>query len=931
MIRLFTAVVFTALISFPLFCQEICNNGIDDDGNGLVDNLDPACLSCGVTFKTFKEDFEDYSCCPAGLAQFNCLNGGWVATSSSPDYFNTCDYIGGVIRPEVPFPIPSGEGVAGLGTFNESIGSCLDNALIAGETYNISFNVGFNDIPTMGSELNVEFTLYGMGCCVDELPPTEDAPTCNNSEWFEIANFNVIGLQDSSWTLFSSTFSTNFITNSIAIGHSCAFTTSVPQNNFHFLDDIEISGNFGLTICNIPEISFSEGGSCIDGYSLEVDDTNAISYQWYLDGVAIPGATSNPYQIDVTQSGMYQVAVLDDLGCNLISDPFDVDIELEVLDIIGEVIHLDCFLFPTGSIDIDVDQTNTSLSYLWSNGETTEDIQNLATGTYSVTVTHINGCFGIMDFEVEGPDEFINTLVVVQPDMGNLGSATITTIGGVEPYTYEWSNGNTSNFDIDLMAGFYSVTVTDANGCEEIFEFEIITAFSVNSSFTDVSCFGSCDGSISLEVDGPDLVYTVNWYDSDLEGFMPNNVCAGTYNYIVVDENFLSFGGSITISQPDEIIITADYTEFFCDTFNETNIALDVSGGAFPYTYSWTDGSINDTLFNAGFGSHTVNVTDSDGCTEDSTFIVDTFPAFNLSLIPSLTGCNGEHDGNIDLSISGGLAPFMYLWSNGSITEDLIDLAPGIYSVTVTDANNCTSIDSVDVHQNPGVEVNDSYSNINCPDLDDGSIYLDIIGESSEYDIVWSTGSDSSYVFDLSPGNYSVTITTINGCIWNQSYDLTLNSDLIITAEVKDNLCFQEQEGSINMQIDNSTSPYNISWSNGSIDEDLTNISAGLYEFSLIDSFGCEYNYSYNVEEGLEMLYSTNVTEPGCDGTSVDSIKITPSAGSMPFSYLWSTGNTTSLISDLEAGVYFVTITDNEGCIKLDTFLILENSNPRSK
>ena len=680
-------------------------------------------------------------------------------------------------------------------------------------------------------------------------------------------------------------------------------------------------------VLELPEdIYASILGDCISGIEIYAADNIAwAEYQWYLDGNLIPGAITNPYTISADSPGEYYVVVSNGLEC-IESYPIQVDIELEVLDFNGNISDLPCLCLPTGSIDLVVDQGSLPLTYSWSNSETSEDIQDLEAGTYTVTVTDANGCFGVMDFTVVCPDTFINSIIVIQGDIGIPGSATITSTGGVSPYSYQWSNGNTTNSDDNLSAGYYSVTVTDNNGCQEVFEFVIIADFSVNASSADVSCIESCDGTISLVVDGSDVVYSVAWDDVNLNGFMPNNVCAGTYNYIVMDESGASFGGSVTVSEPDEINISANYQEFICDTSDSTNIPLVVSGGALPYTYSWTNGSINDTLFNIGLGDYSLTVTDNNGCTADSTFVVDTFPIINLSFATTLAGCNGELDGAVDLTVFEGIAPFMYQWSNDSITEDLINIAQGMYTVTVTDANNCIAIDSVIVSVDSGFEVSSIISNINCPDLDDGSIFLDIVGDSSDYEIEWNTASDSNYIFDLSIGNYSVTITHINGCTWDQTYDLTLNSDLDITAEIVDNQCFQGQEGSINMQINNSTSPYNILWSNGSTDEDLINISAGMYEFSLLDSFGCEYNYSYDIAEGLDIEYSTNQSAPRCYGGSDGLVNITPIAGSFPFSYLWNTGDTTNLISNIQAGFYYVTITDNVGCINLDTFLLSENS-----
>jgi len=1087
MIRLSIIATLLTLSAFSLLGQEICNNCLDDDGNGLIDSQDPACIPCYAAMTIIDEgNFENYDCCPStytisGVEDgINCLNDGWGSASfGTADYFNTCDYIGegGSGQPLIPQPFPSGFGAVGFGSnvdWNayEYVGTCLETPMNSDENYFISFYIGFNSSNTWSSDLNVEIVLFGTEDC-SNFPASWNGEKCMSlyNGWSEILTIPVQGFSEGSWLYVEKSFIAGMNIAAIAIGHEC----STVGQQYHFLDDVKIvSIPF---ISEIPEITLS--GNCVDGVYLEANISGATAYQWFLDDEAIPGAITNPYQIDPSQSGIYQVSVLDNLGCNLISAPLFVDIELdeleiqatlteqtcasidngsielsidspnmpftiawsngdntaivenlyagtytvtvtdangcsatetyilelpeniyvgisgdcisgielyvdddiawaeyqwyldgflipgaetnpysvsadspgeyyvlvsngldcvesypiqvepelEILDFNGNITDLMCFGLPTGSVDIVVDQGNFPLTYIWSNSETSEDIQDLEAGTYTVTVTDSDGCFGIMDFTVESPDSFINTIVVMQPDMQNLGSAAITSTGGVSPYSYQWSNGNTTNSDDNLSSGSYSITVTDINGCQEIFEFVITADFNVITTSTDVLCFGSCNGTISLIVDGPDVVYSVVWDDVNLNGFMLNNLCAGTYNYVVVDDGGSSFGGTVTVSEPDEINITETYESFICDFSGSTDIALVVSGGIFPYSYFWTNGEINDTLFNVGFGSHSVTVTDNNGCTAYSTFVVDTFPSLDLSFVTSLTGCNGESDGSIDLTVSEGLAPLMYQWSNDSITEDLIDLAQGTYAVTVTDANNCSAIDSVDVNVDPGIEVSDSFSNINCPDFDDGSIYLEIIGASNDYNIIWSTASDSNYIFDLPPGDYSVTITTIDGCTWTQSYALSLNSDLDITAEVVDNPCFQGQEGSINLQIENNNSPYSILWNNGSMDEDLSNISAGLYEFSLIDSFGCAYNYSYDVVEGLDFVYSTSLTEPECNGASDGSINITPSAGALPFSYLWSTGETTKSISNIPAGYYYLTITDNEGCIKLDTFLLAENSN----
>ena len=132
-------------------------------------------------------------------------------------------------------------------------------------------------------------------------------------------------------------------------------------------------------ISDIPEITLS--GNCVDGVYLEADISGATAYQWFLDGEAISGAITNPYQIDASQSGMYQVSVLDNLGCNLISDPIMVDIELDELEIQATLIEQTCDYNANGSIELSIDSPNMPYTIAWSNGDNTAIIENLNAGT----------------------------------------------------------------------------------------------------------------------------------------------------------------------------------------------------------------------------------------------------------------------------------------------------------------------------------------------------------------------------------------------------------------------------------------------------------------------------------------------------------------------------------------------------------------------
>ena len=262
MVKLKLSIVLFLIIFYnSLSGQEICNNDIDDDGNGLIDSQDPTCASCyEVFYDEIEESFEDFSCCPSTVSETNCINGGWVAITGTPDYFHTCGYISsGLYTP--PLPFPSGEGCFGF-SGSESMGFCLDMGLVPSETYDISFHVGFNDLGVFPSSLLTEFTLYGSSECssltgVDFL--------CIDLYWFEIATFSISSPTQNNWVYFSGNFTPNSEVNALAIVHNGC----INQYIGHFLDGFKISGNFGTLVSEMPEIAL--WGNCMDGYYLEAN------------------------------------------------------------------------------------------------------------------------------------------------------------------------------------------------------------------------------------------------------------------------------------------------------------------------------------------------------------------------------------------------------------------------------------------------------------------------------------------------------------------------------------------------------------------------------------------------------------------------------------------------------------------------------------
>ncbi|MBB6611286.1 T9SS type A sorting domain-containing protein [Pontibacter sp. Tf4] len=380
------------------------------------------------------------------------------------------------------------------------------------------------------------------------------------------------------------------------------------------------------------------------------------------------------------------------------------------------------------------------------------------------------------------------------------GAINLSVSGGVSPYTYDWSNDGAESPDNDpqdltgLAAGSYTVTVTDANGCtatltEVVDEASDITLSAV---VTHVACNGGSTGAINLSVSGGVSPYTFDWSNDGAES--PDNdtedlsgLAAGTYTVTVTDANGCTETLTRTVEEASGIMLSAIVTDVACNGASTGAINLSVSGGTSPYTYDWSNDGLenpdNDAqdLTNLAAGSYTVIVTDANGCTATLTETVDQASDIVLSAVVTDVACNGASTGAINLSVSGGVSPYTYDWSNDGAEspdndpQDLTGLAAGTYTVTVTDANGCTETLTETVDQPTGITVTATGSNPTCANLSGGSISGTISGGTGPYTVsvnnfASSVNSTGSYTIpNLGAGSYTVSVRDANQCTASSS------------------------------------------------------------------------------------------------------------------------------------------------------------------
>ncbi|MEZ4919687.1 MAG: hypothetical protein R2792_11360 [Saprospiraceae bacterium] len=626
--------------------------------------------------------------------------------------------------------------------------------------------------------------------------------------------------------------------------------------------------------------------------------------------------------------GSYTVTVTDVNGCTEVLT-IDVNDDPITINISGTVVANTTCNGGNGSIDITVTPSE-AYTYTWSNGETTEDISNLEPGSYTVTVSLGTTCSAEATFEV--PDEPNEPTITGTPtestcDLSN-GSIDISVSGGVPPYTFNWGTGETTEDLADIPAGSYTITVTGANGCTS--ELTVVVGNNnppINIAGTVVantSCNGG-NGSINITVTPPDT-YTFNWSNGETTEDI-SNLEPGSYTVTV------SAGGTCTAEatfvvpdDPNEPTITGTPTESTCDLSNGS-IDISVSGGVPPYTFNWGTGETTEDLADIPAGSYTITVTGANGCTSELTVVVgNNNPPINIAgTVVANTSCNGGN-GSINITVTPP-DNYTYNWSNGETTEDIGNLDPGSYTVTVSAGGTCTAEATFVVPDDPNEPMITGTPTESTCDLSNGSINISVSGGVPPYTFNWGTGETTEDLADIPAGSYTITVTGANGCTSELTVVVSNNNPPInIAGTVIANTSCNGGNGSINITV---TPPdnYTYNWSNGETTEDIGNLDPGSYTVTISAGGTCTAEATFVVpDDPNEPMITGTPTESTCD-LSNGSINISVSGGVPPYTFNWGTGETTEDLSNIPAGSYSITVTGANGCTS-ELTVVVGNNNP---
>ncbi|MFK7908557.1 MAG: SprB repeat-containing protein, partial [Chitinophagales bacterium] len=553
----------------------------------------------------------------------------------------------------------------------------------------------------------------------------------------------------------------------------------------------------------------------------------------------------------------------------------------------------------------------------------------LAAGTYEVLVTDANDCTTIEIVTIENTEPPILAATVEESICGEAnGSIALSTTNTIHPpLSYQWSVetvGNTPNAE-NLLAGTYVVVVTDALGCTTFQSITVPDTGGPEISLTGTEPSCSENGLISASISGGATPYELQW--STGETSQEINISEpGNYTLLVTDENGCTSTQNIDIDSNTDFPSVEVSSQSIC-LGELTSATATITGGASPYQIEWSNGQTGETAEGLTNNvEYTIEVTDALGCKTSDSFSIEAFAPIEGITFEAMPASCGENNGSLAAMAIGGTAPFSYDWNTDETGSQIEGLESAPYEVLVTDANGCTSISLFDLAalDAPSIQLSASAPSCNS----EGDVSVTVSGGTAPYSFSWNTGETTENIQITEGGNYEVEVTDASGCVTFQDIEVIANTESP-SIELNINQPCDENLGSATVNIEGGTAPYEIEWANGETGTDADGLATGVfYNVLVTDANGCEVSQTFVVEAlaGIEAVEAMTMAASCEQANGRVSLQIM--GGTAPYSYDWSTGETSENLEGLSTGIYTVVVTDANGCTFVQEANIEAIANP---
>lgn len=629
---------------------------------------------------------------------------------------------------------------------------------------------------------------------------------------------------------------------------------------------------------------------------------------------------------------VYTVNVVDANGCS-VSNSFTLNSPAQITATYSAGPAL-CGV-NNGSVTVSASGGTGVLTYSWlptlSGNSTTQT--GLGVGVYSVQISDASSCTETVLIPISasnGP-----TATIANSNLSCFGDANASaTLSAISPTNAGilWLNPLTATTTVvnNLAAGNYSVEITNpANGCKAYYGVLVTSPslLSVVSTSAAATCFGICDGSVSVVASGGVPGYNYLWLGPN--GFTSTattvtGICGGDYSLTLSDANSCTVQPQFSLPVLNNIIIQQPILKkdniCFGDCAGSATInVVSTTTTALTTTLSWSNGQFGDNVNNLCSGQYSVLVTDTRGCSNTFSLAINSAPDLTVTSTIDQPLCN-QCNGGASVTVSGGNGPaYSYTWTGGQNTPTLGNLCAGLYQVIVSDALNCQQTKNFVINNSNGI-TGETISIVDeqCPGTCSGAATVTPIGGTTPISFAWINPVLSSTVNsanNLCPGVYFVQMSDANNCLRTTSLNVQSANDFTITTFPTPPSCTASPaDGAIVSNVSGNTGPISYSWSPiGATTYSVANLGPGTYTLTVTQlNTGCSKSAVVTLGNLTPPQYTLSQTNADCLGLGSATVA---TSGTVALNYLWSTGSTNSVVTALPGGVITVTVTAGNGCV----------------